>query len=242
MNPTAQTLYEVCDNTWPARRQVTHGPWILRDGDCGGKRVSAATAIAAVRPEHIAEAEDGMAGLGQAPLFMLRETDDAMDCLLADKGYEIVDPVAMYAAPIDYLTDQPIPPVTAFSIWEPLAIMKEIWAKGGIGPARLRVMARAENKTGILSRWNEKPAGVAFAAIHHQICMVHAVEVLSSHRRQGVAAWMMRKVAFWAADQGATHVSVLCTFANGPANALYSKLGFEAVGRYHYRHKTKGQT
>ena len=53
-------------------------------------------------------------------------------------------------------------------------------------------MHRAKTRTGIFSRWNEKPAGVAFAAIHNGTCMVHAVEVLAHQRRQGVAAWMMR--------------------------------------------------
>ena len=128
-----------------------------------------------------------------------------------------------------------MPRVTAFQIWEPLAIMTEIWAKGGVGPERINVMHRAATKTAILTRWNEMPGGVAFAALHDGVCMVHAVEVLEHQRGQGVAKWLMRSAGFWAQAQGATQVAVLCTKANAAANRLYQGLGFDLVGHYHYR-------
>ena len=64
-------------------------------------------------------------------------------------------------------------------------MMREIWAAGGVGPARLAVMERAKTKTGIFSRWNEKPGGVAFAGLHDGVCMVHAVEVVPSQPAAG---------------------------------------------------------
>ncbi|MEM6308511.1 MAG: GNAT family N-acetyltransferase [Pseudomonadota bacterium] len=220
-------LYKVCEATWPPARMWKEDGWIKRDGAGGGKRVSA-TSLAS-------DASDLKAITD--PLYLVRDGEGLLDKTLEKNGYHIVDPVNMYVCPIELLTDQPIPKVTAFSIWEPLAIMEEIWALGGIGPARLDVMHRAKTRTGIFSRWNEKPAGVAFAAIHNGICMVHAVEVLAHQRRQGVAAWMMRKAAFWAAENGADQLSVLCTRANVPANGLYSSLGMTVQARYHYRQK-----
>ena len=65
--------------------------------------------------------------------------------------------------------------------------------------------------------------------------MVHAVEVLPHQQRQGVATWIMRAAAHWGQAQGAQHLSVLCVEANTRAQALYAKLGFAPVGRYHYR-------
>ena len=230
-------LYEVAERTWPSARTWAEGPWTLRDGAGGGKRVSSATASGPVTPDDIARAEAEMRGIGQRPLFMIREGDDdaALDALLAERGYDRIDEVVVYTAPVALLTDKPIPRVTCFSIWEPLAIMAEIWAKGGIGPARLAVMGRAAVKTGILARWNEKPGGVAFAALHRGVAMVHAVEVLEHQRRQGVAEWLMRAAAFWAQAQGASDLAVLCVRENRAANALYLKLGFTPVGTYHYR-------
>lgn len=179
-----------------------------------------------------------MRAIGQDPLFQIREGEDELDALLDANGYALIDKVILYSIPTQHLTNIPIPRVTAFTIWEPLAIMAEIWAQGGIGPARLDVMRRAKIKTGILARWNEQPAGVAYAGVFDGIAMVHAVEVLPHQRRQGVAGWLMRKAAFWARDQGASHLSVICVEDNTAANTLYRNLGFEAVGRYHYRQLT----
>ncbi|MFL4469715.1 GNAT family N-acetyltransferase [Tateyamaria armeniaca] len=236
----AQALYRAIDGTWPAAVKTRVDHWTIRDGQGGGKRVSAATCDG----EQIGDvevAEAAMQAIGQTPLFMVRQGEDALDAALEARGYQIVDPTNGYATPVSMLTDVPIPPVTAFAIWEPLAIMEDIWAKGGIGPERLAVMARAEQKTAILARWNEKPAGVAFVAIHDGVAMVHAVEVLEHQRRQGVAQWIMRCAAFWAQDNGAHTLAVLTTAANGAANALYQQLGFAALGGYHYRiSPTKG--
>ena len=235
MMPDAATLYDVCEGTWPPARAWVEGPWTLRDGAGGGKRVSAATARSDVSDGDIPSAEEAMRGMGQQPLFMIREGDDALDALLAARGYDLIDEVQLYVAPVETLMDKPIPRVTCFAIWEPLASMAEIWERDGIGPARLDVMERASVKTGILSRWNEKPAGAAFAAIHDGVAMVHGVVTLEHQRRQGVAQWMMRAAAFWAHKNGASHISVLCVTANGPANALYKAMGFTPVGTYHYR-------
>jgi len=229
------TLYHVTEATWPPARRWNAGPWTLRDGAGGGKRVSAATACGDVSADDIPAAEQAMRDMGQRPLFMIRDGDEVLDGLLDNRGYALIDEVVLYTAPIASLTDQKIPPVTCFHIWEPLAIMAEIWAQGGVGPARLDVMARAQTKTGILSRWNEKPAGVAFVGVSDDVAMVHAVEVLPHQRKQGVAEWMMRAAAIWAAAQGAQEIAVLCVTANKPANALYTKLGFTAAGTYHYR-------
>ena len=229
------TLLAAIDGTWPAARQWHDGPWTLREGQGGGQRVSAASANGPVEAADIDSAEATLREVGQDPLFLIRPEDDALDQMLAERGYAVKDAVNLWATPIDKLTDKPVPRVTAFAIWEPLAIMEEIWATNGVGPARLAVMHRAACKTSILARWNEKPAGVAFAAVHGDVCMVHAVEVLAHQRRQGVAGWIMRRAAFWAKEQGATRVAVLCVAANEGANELYRSMGFEQADAYHYR-------
>ncbi|MEM6938518.1 MAG: GNAT family N-acetyltransferase [Pseudomonadota bacterium] len=241
MTPSLPALYDAVEHTWPPARRITAGPWMLRVGLGGGKRVSAATAVADVSVSDLAQAEIGMVELGQSPLFMVREGEGELDEILADAGYAIVDPVTLYTLPIGRLTDVPLPRVTAFCIWDPLAIMREIWAEGGIGPARLDVMARAQTKTAILARWKEKPAGTAFVAVHDGVAMVHAVEVLPHQRRMGVAQWIMRAAALWAAQHGAKQIAVLCVTENLPANALYQSLGFSPAGRYHYRNKPQGE-
>lgn len=230
------SIAEIVDGTWPAAAYLPEGPWTLRRGNGGGSRVSAATLEGAFDSGDITRAETAMRNLGQRPLFMIRPEDTALDAELEDRRYEKFDPVNIYECDLDLLTDIPIPRVTVLVVWEPLAIMKEAWASGGIGPERLAVMARAKGaKTGLLGRYNDKPGGVGFVAIQGDAAMVHALEILPHQRGQGLGKWMMRGAAFWARDHGATRMTVLCTQANDAANGLYSSLGMRVVGQYHYR-------
>lgn len=179
-----------------------------------------------------------MLAMGQNRIFCLRPGDEALDAQLAARGYDILDPVNIYACPARHLTDIPIPRVTVFNIWQPLAIMREIWMQGGIGSERLAVMHRAQGpKTGLLMRRSDQPAGTGFVAAHDGIAMMHALEILPAHRRQGMGQWAMRAAAFWALDNGAQTLSVICTKANAGANGLYHALGMEIVGEYHYRQR-----
>ncbi len=206
-------------------------------GQGGGNRVSAATLDGPFDQAGLNRAKAGMRALGQQPLFMIRPDDAVLDTALGACGYAIRDAVTIYSCPVEHLCHLALPRVTVFTIWPPLAIMREIWAQGGIGPERLAIMDRAGTaKTGLMARYNEKPGGVAFVGIHRGIAMVHALEILPHQRRQGLGGWMMRGAALWAAEQGAHTMSVMCTTNNRGANALYTSLGLAVVGHYHYRH------
>ena len=238
--PTADDILAVMQATWPPVECFTDGPWTIRDGGNGGKRVSAATANAPVSEGDVALAEAAMAALNQQVLFMIRAQDADLDHMLTARTYAIVDPVNLYCCPIHILTDTPPQKLSAFTIWPPLEIMHELWAEGGIGPSRIAVMTRATGaKTALLARRQGRPAGAAFAAIHRQTAMIHAIEVTKSLRRTGVGINIMRTAAAWSQDQGARYFSVLVTDANAAANALYIKLGMTVVGHYHYRIRQK---
>lgn len=234
--PAGPGISGIVDATWPAAQYQNVGPWTIRKGEGGGSRVSAATLDGPLAEGDIASAEAAMRQLGQRPLFMIRSADMALDAALADRGYEAFDAVNAWECDLDQLTDIALPRVTALMVWEPLAIMREIWAQAGIGRDRLAVMYRARGpKTGMLGRYNDKPGGVGFAAIHGDAAMVHALEILPHQRGQGLGKWMMRGAAFWARQHGAARMTVLCTQANDAANGLYSALGMRVVDQYHYR-------
>jgi GNAT superfamily N-acetyltransferase len=236
MTPDATRLYEVVDGTWPPAAIRRDGAWLIREGQGGGQRVSAATALDAVTEDDITRAESAMQALGQPRLFQIRLGDDALDAMLAARGYAVVDPVNIYVAPVaDIATERP-PRITTFTLWEPLAIQIDMWAAGGIGPDRIAVMHRAKGpKTSLVGRINDHPGGTGFIAIHDGIAMVHALEVLEHQRKQGMGRYFMREAAFWAQANDATHLAVVCTQGNESANALYSSLGMALVGQYHYR-------
>lgn len=242
MMPGPDHFLTVVDATWPSARSSSLGPWTIREGQGGGKRVSAATASATVAPGDLPRAEAAMRDLGQVPLFMIRAGDEVLDRMLEDRGYTVVDPVNIYATPVGMLAAEPPPPVTTWCIWEPLAIMQEIWAEAGIGPTRQAVMTRAaQPKTAILGRVDTHAAAAGFVALHEDTAMMHALEVRAPQRRLGMGRHMMRAAAIWTRAQGGQRISALSTQANTAACALYASLGMEVMGQYHYRQHPEGE-
>ena len=241
MTPNADQLLAALDATWPAARVIPTGPWLLREGQGGGQRVSAATAVDAVSDADIDAASAGMLDLGQSPLFMLRAQDTALDHLLEKRGFQIKDPVTAYIAPLSDLQGD-LPSVAVTPAWPPLSIQREIWATAGIGPARVAVMDRAQSpKTTHLGRSGDVPAGTAFTAIEGNLAMLHALEVLCDHKRRGVGRQIMTGAANWATIQGAQWLSVLVVNSNQEANVFYQNLGMMNSGiSYHYRRAPEG--
>lgn len=245
MTPDLRGIDAAMEATWPPAAISTElvGGFRLRDGAGGGQRVSAATAEAAPSESGIEQAEAAMASCGQPPLFRVRPGEEALDALLAARGYGRRDETVILDGPLAPIAEQALPLGTAFAVWTPLAVMEELWSKGGTGPARLAVMHRASGpRTGILARAGQSPAGVAFAAIHERRVMVHAVWVEPDLRRQKTAHRMMVCAAKWAQYLGAARMTVLCLRHNSAANLLYRSLGLETVGQYHYRAKKEHRT
>jgi GNAT superfamily N-acetyltransferase len=232
---TPEALIRAMEATWPAADKADFGPVVLRDGQGGGKRVSAASAGQDWTAGDLDRAEKLMRDRGQAPLFQLLPDQTALDAELAARGYALVDPVLGYAARVATLA-KPLAPMTVFSHWPPLQIAREIWAEAGLGPARVAVMERAGGaKTVVLARQGDRPAGVLFAAKSGTSAMVHALEVRPEARRKGVAVRLLQAAAIWASDEGAEELGLVVTVANTPARALYAKLGMAEVAGYHYR-------
>lgn len=228
--------FALVEGTWPAAGYQRVGPWTIREGRGGGQRVSAASLEAPFEDGDIATAEQAMRALGQAPLFMIRPGDEALDRALEGRGYRIKDPVEVWVGPAEQAARGHERSLAAIFADYPLAIMAEIWRAGGIGPGRLDVMARARGpKAYILGREGDRPAGVAFVALHGTAAMVHALEVRPAARRRGVALRMMQAAASWAISEGAERFAALSVVANTAVHPLWRRLGMEPVCGYHYR-------
>lgn len=221
--------------TWPATETVRCGGIVVGRGRGAGGRVSSARADGPWCERDLDAAEAQHRAWDQPPLFRAWDDDRELISALTTRGYRPDTPTLVMAAPIGALTDRPLPRVTAFAVWPPLAIQREIWAAGSIDPARQAVMEQVpEPKAALLGRIRDRAAGAGFVACHGDIGMVHAVEVLPDFRRQGLAGWMMRQAAFWAADHGATRIALAVSRANAGAQATYASLGFAQAGSYTY--------
>jgi GNAT superfamily N-acetyltransferase len=230
--------------TWPPLQGQVQGPFYLRSGGGGGKRVSAASLIAPFEAQDIAQAEAAMQRMAQPPLFVIWPDDPAqadLDTALNARGYQIMDPVLGYSAGIDHILKKNADLSETYPHWPPLALASQLWAAAGIGTERLSVMARATGpKTAILARCGDHPAGVCFVAVANQTAMIHALDVAAPHRRQGVAQKLIIRAARWAQEHGAVNLSLVVACANAPARALYSRLGMQAGPRFHYRGVASG--
>jgi ribosomal protein S18 acetylase RimI-like enzyme len=235
--PGTHRIMAAADATWPPAEYLEIGPWLLRRGDGGGQRVSAASiAESGNQSADIVPAEEGMRAWRQTPLFRLTPDQTELDRRLAEAGYAVKDPVALYAAPVASLADGSDETVKVFRVTSPLAMIDEIWERGGIGPGRRAVMTRPTGpRMTFLARADDRPVGVAFVAINGDIAMIHAIEVAPEHRRKGGGALLIRGAASFAAEQGAEWLALAVTKANAPARALYERLGIALAGSYHYR-------
>ena len=228
MNATPDQLFAALEATWPPVSSRRVGPFRLRDGAGGGKRVSAAVLDGPFSEAALAEVAD-------QKLFQLRSRQEDLDRALAARGFAVLDPTILYAAPIEAIAQKPRP-VSLLSAWPPLAMQRQVWADGGVGPERIAVMERAcDPKMAFIARFENRVAGAGFVAIHDAIAMLHALQVEIDFRRKGVARYMVRGMAHWAQEQGARTFALAVTRGNTAARDLYSALGMVEVDSYHYR-------
>ncbi|MDT0681334.1 GNAT family N-acetyltransferase [Roseicyclus sp. F158] len=235
---STEVLWRAAAATWPPARVLDVEGWQVADGQGGGKRVSSARPLAPGAVPELAAMERAQGALGQTPLVQVRGGEDALDAALDAAGYAVVDPTRLLVTAVAALPTGGEADGRYIIEDAPLPRQREIWADGGIGAARLAVMARAASpRASLMGRVEDDVAGTAHIAAAEGIAVVHALEVAQEYRRRGVAAQIMEAAAIWAEEQGADRLAVLVTRANGPANALYEGLGMTEAGHYHYRIK-----
>lgn len=229
-------LLAAAEATWPPAEVARDGGIETARGFGAGGRVSASRAVAPDwREADLEAAVVRHRAWGQPPLVRAMEDDARLNAVLEARGWRRFKPTAILTAPVAALAGHPVPAMAAFALWPPLAIQRELWALGGIGPERQAVMARvAAPKTALLGRVRDRPAGAAFVAAHGPVAFLHAVEVAPDLRRQGVGAALVRKAAQWAGATGAHTLALAVARGNAGALALYDSLGFAEAAGYAY--------
>ena len=236
MTPADPDLARAFETTWPAAETADAGGFRVGRGQGAGGRVSSARALGPDWDEaDITAVEAIHHRWHQRNLFRLPDSDAALAGALTRHGYAPETPTAIMAAECALLAVAPVPQMTAFAIWPPLAIQGDIWSEGNIGTARQAVMPRVTlPKTSILGRHADRAVGAAFVAADGPVAMIHAIEIVPGFRRKGMATWLVRKAAEWAQAQGATRLALAVSRRNASARALYDRIGFAETGGYSY--------
>ncbi|MEM8591291.1 MAG: GNAT family N-acetyltransferase [Pseudomonadota bacterium] len=236
MTPSISEIAQAIWVTWPGEATTQTPAFTLRRSGDDSRRSRAATLRRTSTDAEVAEAAATMEGWGQPAMFWVPSNQGDFELQLDALGYKAHDHAIYYIGPAAEMAAQRPPRLSTFEIWEPLAIMADIWAQTGTSRARIDVMRRADcPKTSILGRIDGQPAGAAYVGLHGPLAMVHAVGTLPQHRRKGLGAFMMAQAAIWAERQGATWIGLAVGQANDSARALYASLGMQPVGSYHYR-------
>ncbi len=236
MTPGDPDLARAFESTWPAAETADAGGFRVGRGQGAGGRVSSAHALGPDWDDAAIPAVEAIhRAWHQRAMFRLPDSDAALAGALTRHGYGPETPTAIMAAACDQLAPAPVPEMTAFSIWPPLAIQGDIWAAGNIGTARQAVMPRVTlPRTAILGRHADRAVGAAFVAADGPVAMIHAIEILPGFRRKGMATWLIRKAAEWAQAQGAARLALAVSRRNVTARALYDRFGFAVTGGYSY--------
>ena len=239
--PGRAALLAAIDATWPAIAREALGGWLLRRGDRGGGR-RASSVFPTGDPDRpldaaIATAEARMRAWGQRSYFQIGGAPDhALDAALEARGYAVEAPCGILSAPIAPVAAAGTGGRMVVRVRAPLALFDEMWAAGGIGPARRAVMARcALPKETLMLREDDRIAAACFLAVHDGIAVMSALHVAPPFRRRGLGRAAVAAAAEIGAELGASWIAFSVEDANAPALALYRGLGIEERARYHYR-------
>ncbi|WP_333769058.1 GNAT family N-acetyltransferase [Streptomyces sp. IBSBF 2435] len=231
---TDDELDAVGARAWPATETAPLGDWTLRHA--GGFTRRANSVLAGGDPgippdEALAEVVRWYGERGTTPYLQL--ADSSPYAAEADargwvrEGDTLVRTAPL--APLTLLPESPAGPVTLARTPD-TAWLTAYHRTGGLADAALKVV------TGGPSVWfATMPGAIGRAVVDGSWALFGAVEVIPSHRRQGLATAVMGVLARRAAQEGASAAYLQVEADNAGARALYDRLGFTDHHGYHYR-------
>ena len=230
MRPDAARVMAAIKATWPSAEIRRVGPFDVPMDRDGTRRSQAARLVGVDASEaEIAAVEAARPGGVIGTL-----EGDAIEATLERLGHAPEGHSLLMAGPAAPLAG-PLPVMTGFAHWPPLAICGRLWDETGNDAARRAPMERAPHpKTAVIVRAEDRPAGILFAAVDGDCAALHAVATLPEMRRKGVGMTGMRHAARWAAGHGADWIVLPVEATNAPAVALYRSAGLSPVGAYRY--------
>ncbi|MET7282333.1 GNAT family N-acetyltransferase [Kribbella sp. NPDC005582] len=242
---TTAKIDHLMNQCWRAEQSTELDGWLVRRA--AGVTMRANSVLPAAAPSDLGKALDYVETLYQAhgitPCFQIspaaQPTD--LDDQLAARGYQLDSPTLVQSAAIaDVLSALPAPTVTMnISPVADAAWTEFWWRTDPHGAPSEQVVARQ-----ILDR---SPALHARVLVGGEIVAVgrlaladdwsglYCIATDPAYRRQGLAQAVIHGLLREATKRGVGHVFLSVLADNAPALALYNRLGFTPVSRYHYR-------
>jgi len=236
------TLQWIAARGWPAVETEPLGGWLLR---AAGGFTRRANSVLAFHPLGV-PIDDALAHVAQwyeargLPAYVQLAQDTPLDAELASRAWTAEAPVHFQIAPIDVVwrafgeggSD------TVELADAPDAAWLAGYHKAGTVDASTLHVIRGGPTVGFATVRGDEPGhakAIGRCVIVDGWAGFSAIEVDPAHRRRGLAVTVMRALVGWASELGATGTYLQVEADNGPALALYERLGFTTHHHCHYR-------
>ncbi|MBP2354568.1 ribosomal protein S18 acetylase RimI-like enzyme [Kribbella aluminosa] len=246
----AARIDTLMNHGWPAADSTELDGWVVRRN--AGVTLRANSVLPKRAPFDLGKALDYVENLYAAhdiaPSFQVGPAAQPgdLDDRLAARGYELRNPTLVMGAELaDVLANlgepaEQLGPVNISAAPDD-SWMDFWWAVDGRGGSAAQAAARQ-----ILNRaralYAVIPSGQPVQAIGRLALVddwagLYCLAVDPKHRRQGLAQAVIHGLLQQASTLGVVRVWLQVVESNAPARALYDRLGFRTVSRYHYRVK-----
>jgi ribosomal protein S18 acetylase RimI-like enzyme len=235
---------------WPALEQCDEAGWLVRLAGGYTKRANSITALQPCAPAseaQVALCEALYRERGLPPIFRLVEplAPEGLDDLLARRGYGVVEPSLVLAAPLSALgIAQPRHPLCIeHDIESWLAAYQAVSGSALPQAAHGRILAAIAGRVQLATiRQEGAPVACALAVAEGAYVGLYDLAVAPAWRRQGLGRALVMGLLRWGCDAGAAWAYLQVVEANAVARALYEGLGFQRLYGYWYRVGTVGPT
>jgi N-acetylglutamate synthase len=225
---------------WPALETADLQGWLWRFTGGGSQRANSVSPLRFDGSDvegAIADAERRYRARGSPPMFQICEVHAPadLDARLARRGYRVQEPcttlakaIAAASMPGDVeVTDTPD------EDWVGVYLAGVTESRRQLAPS---ILARVPAPHAFfLLRQDRQPVSCALGVVCDGVVIAECVMTRADARRRGGSVRIMHALEAWGASQGATVAALQAVAANAPAQALYAKLDYERVSRYHYR-------
>ena len=239
----ARRVEEASLNAWPALQQIVFDGWLLRFARGFTKRANSVVPLypgSLATEEKVRYCENLYAREQLKTIFRLTTLgpSDAIDAMLADRGYEQLDPTRVMAAKLDRDTGEPSVRLLAIDDW--LAVYRQLTGMPEDAALLHQLILKAiGSPTAFAVLHNrEQPVACGLAVLEHELVGLFDIVTAREHRRQGFGQRLVGDLMAWGAAHGARHAYLQVIASNAPAGALYKALGFKDLYSYWYRAST----
>lgn len=110
---------------------------------------------------------------------------------------------------------------------------KEIYPESPWSAAQFReeLSGVPKNRKYLVALDENQIIGYGGIAIAGEVADIHTLTVTPSHRRQGIAATMLKELETWALSKGITSFMLEMREGNAEAQPLYEKHGYSVISR-----------